>query len=392
MKVSFTNQNGELLAARLEVPKNSPVKAYAIFAHCFTCSKNLSAVRNIAKALTKSGFGVLRFDFTGLGDSEGDFENTNFSTNVNDLSAAAQFLTNQYLAPQLLIGHSLGGAAVLFAANKIKSIEAVVTIGAPFGPGHVSHLFDSSINQIEETGVAQVSIGGRPFTVRKQFLDDIATADIKSILKQLNKSILILHSPQDRIVEIENASKIYINAHHPKSFISLDGADHLLSDPNDSKYVGEVISAWASRYITFSEEQNNQNTQKRIAPVTVTINGSSYTTDILTADHHIIADEPIELGGNNLGPDPFKLLLSSLGACTAITLRMYINRKKWSVSSINIHLDSSKEEDTFVIHRSLEFTGDLDETQLKRLHEIANRCPVHKTLLHQIEIRNKDFK
>lgn len=387
MKVSFLNSNGEELAARLETPKTGSVKAYAIFAHCFTCSKNLNAVRNISRALIQAGFGVLRFDFTGLGDSEGDFKNTNFSTNINDLNSAANFLEKNYQSPQLLIGHSLGGAAVLFAANQIPSVEAIVTIGAPFGPDHVTHMFHGKMNEIQQTGKAQISIGGRPFEVKKQFIDDISSKNAAANLSQLKKALLIFHSPQDRIVEVDNASKIYVAANHPKSFVSLDGADHLLSDKEDSQYVGQVISSWASRYLSIEKEES-LTTKNSDAPVSVTINGEDYTTHIYTQDHHLIADEPIELGGKNLGPDPFKLLLASLGSCTAITLRMYINRKKWDISQIKIDLSSSKEDEIFIINRTLSFQGSIDEKQLARLHEIADRCPVHKVLTQKIEIRD----
>jgi len=388
MKVTFKNEQGLELSAKLELPKSNQAQAYAIFAHCFTCSKNLTAVRNIARSLTNRGFGVLRFDFTGLGDSEGSFAKTNFSTNINDIFAAADFLNSEYSAPKLLIGHSLGGAAVLFAGKEIESVEAIATIGAPFGPGHIKHMFENQIDQIESEGSATVQIGGRPFEVQKQFLEDIEKADTKAVLKELRKAILILHSPQDRIVHVDNASKIYSQAHHPKSFISLDGADHLLTDKNDSSYAGVVIGAWASRYISSLPDPNSHIANKEI-PVSVIINGNSYTSDIYTSSHHIIADEPEQLGGNDLGPNPFELLLSSLGSCTAMTLRMYINRKKWNVDEINVQLDSAKEDNMYVIFRSLIFKGDLDNDQINRLHEIADKCPVHKVLSNKIEVRNK---
>lgn len=247
-KVTFLNENGHALAARLELPENEPI-GYALFAHCFTCNKNLTAVRNIGKALNKAGIAVLRFDFTGLGESEGDFENTNFSSNVDDLISAANFLAENYEAPKILIGHSLGGAAVIFAANKIESVEAVATIGAPSDPKHVSHLFASSIQEIEEKGEARLSIGGREFNIQKHFLDDINDQNMANTLKNMKKPLLVMHSPQDTIVEIENAAIIFQAAWHPKSFISLDGADHLLSSQNDSMYVGKMVASWSSRYI-----------------------------------------------------------------------------------------------------------------------------------------------
>jgi len=249
-KLTFKNSTGETLSGRIEIPKDGEVKAYAIFAHCFTCNKNLSAVRNIARSLNEKGIAVLRFDFTGLGESEGDFADTNFSSNVQDLVSAADALEQQYEAPKLIIGHSLGGAAVIFASTKIPSIEAVATIGAPSSPDHVSHLFHGSISEIEANSEADVKIGGRDFKVKKQFLDDISSKNMKETLKKMKEPLIIFHSPQDNTVGIENASEIYSNAMHPKSFVSLDGADHLLTNSEDSIYVGEVIASWSKRYLS----------------------------------------------------------------------------------------------------------------------------------------------
>lgn len=248
-KVTFKNASGQILAARLEMPESNLPKAFALFAHCFTCNKNLTAVRTIGKTLTEKNIAVLRFDFTGLGESEGDFEHTNFSSNIEDLYSAAQFLKENYQAPSLLIGHSLGGAAVLFASANIPSVKAIATIGAPSNPEHVAHLFKNSIDEINTSGNALVSIGGREFTIQKHFLDDIQDKNIKHKLSEFRNSILIMHSPQDTTVGIENAAEIYKAAHHPKSFISLNGADHLLSNKKDSEYVGEIIATWADRYL-----------------------------------------------------------------------------------------------------------------------------------------------
>ena len=247
-KITFKNSNGIFLAAKLELPENEP-KAYAIFAHCFTCNKNLTAVRTIGKTLNEKNIAVLRFDFTGLGESEGDFENTNFSSNVEDLYSAAEYLELNYKAPSLLIGHSLGGSAVLYASANMPSIKAIATIGAPASPSHVSHIFKNSIEEINTSGKATVSIGGRPFTIKKQFMEDINSKNIHKSLEKFRDSLLILHSPQDTIVGIDNAAEIYKAARHPKSFISLNGADHLLSNKEDSKYVGNIIAIWADRYL-----------------------------------------------------------------------------------------------------------------------------------------------
>lgn len=247
-KIKFSNSTGHQLAAIIELPDAAEASGFAIFAHCFTCNKNLTAVKNIGRALTDNGIAVLRFDFTGLGESEGDFEDTNFSSNIEDLLYAANFLEYEYKAPAILIGHSLGGAAVIAASGRIKSVKAVATIGAPSSPGHVAHLFSSGLQDINTNGLAEVSIGGRSFTIKKQFLDDIEENRINKAVHEMRKPILILHSPQDKIVGIENAAQIYQSAMHPKSFISLDGADHLLSNNKDSIYAGKMIATWAKRY------------------------------------------------------------------------------------------------------------------------------------------------
>ena len=247
-KVSFTNQNGAKIGARLDQPEGEP-QAYALFAHCFTCNKNLNAVRNISGALTAAGIAVLRFDFTGLGESEGDFADTNFSSNVDDLIQAADFLAQEYEAPQLMIGHSLGGAAVLQAAGRVDSVQAVATIGAPCNPAHVTHLLQSALEEIESTGVAEVLLAGRPFTIKKQFLDDLAEQKMNAVIRGLKKPLLVCHSPIDNTVGVENAAHIFTNALHPKSFLSLDNADHLLMRESDATYAGQVIAAWAGRYV-----------------------------------------------------------------------------------------------------------------------------------------------
>ncbi len=395
-KITLQNKSGFSLSAKLELPATPP-RAFAIFAHCFTCTKNLSAVRNIAKTLNLSGFGVLRFDFTGLGDSEGDFADTNFSSNVEDLVAVSEFLEQEYEAPKLLIGHSLGGAAVLFASLQIPSIEAIATIGAPYGPDHVQHLFESSIEKIESEGSAEVKIGGRPFKVKKQFLDDINNKSIKETLESVNKALLIFHSPQDMTVTIDNARKMYQAAKHPKSFVSLDGADHLLSDKKDSIYVAEVIASWATRYVHHAD-YNPYSQKYDFGKVKVTLGPTGFASQIDTGEHLFIADEPTTIGGDDLGPTPYDLLLSSLGACTAMTLRMYTNRKEWDLDGIEVLLDHRKEEDPNdpkqkidIIERTIKFKGLEDEEKKKRLLQIAEKCPVHKTLTSTTKIITKNI-
>jgi len=387
-KVSFTNTEGKQLAARLEIPNNQEAHTYAVFAHCFTCNKNFSAVRNISRALVNKGIAVLRFDFTGLGDSEGSFEDTNFSSNVSDLIQAAKFLEENYKAPALLIGHSLGGAAVIFAASKIASVVAVSTIGAPSSPAHVKHLFKSNVEEINATGKAKVNIGGRDFTIKKDFIDDIESKPMNEVLKNLRKPYLVIHSPQDTIVGIENAKELYQYAHHPKSFISIDKADHLLSNNDDSTYVGNVIAGWAERYLDIPKRAP----LKTAHQVAVSIGNEGFTSEIVSGNHLLIADEPTDFGGNDFGPSPYDYVSSGLGACTAMTLRMYATRKKWDLQKVVVHVDYGKEhapdsenvsqsvEKIDVFKRNIELFGNLDEKQRQRLLEIANKCPVHKTL------------
>lgn len=394
-KIQFENNEGIKLSARLEMPLDGKAKAYAIFAHCFTCSKNLSAVINISRALILNQIAVLRFDFTGLGDSEGDFADSNFSSNVQDLEAAYNFLESNYEAPSIIIGHSLGGAAVLATAGSLPKIKAVVTVGAPSEPLHVQHLIQHGIEEIKEKGEAVISIGGRPFKMKEQFLLDLEKSDLRSLLKKLNKPLLILHSPQDEIVNVDNAKQIYQGASHPKSFVSLDGADHLLTRKQDSIYVGNMIATWASKYLEFEEEDELQ-TDKQVV---VSTGDEGFTTEIKAGNHRFLADEPKSVGGKDLGPNPYDLLVAGLGACTSMTMRMYAERKKWPLESVNVHLEHGKihekdcedcEDNNGAkidhIRKEIEMFGDLTEEQKARLLEIADKCPVHRTLHNQIKV------
>lgn len=397
IKLKFPNQDGEQLSAKLELPTDRRVRAYAIFAHCFTCSKNLIAVTHISRGLTSKGIAVLRFDFTGLGESEGEFEDTNFSSNVQDLIVAAEYLEENYGPAKMLVGHSLGGAAVLMAAAKLKNIEAITTIGAPSDPVHVKHLFQESIDEIKEKGEATVSLGGRPFTIKKQFVDDLAEYEKSDVIKTLKKPLLIMHSPQDDTVDVSNAEKIYTSAMHPKSFISLDGADHLLSNSEDAQYAGEVIAAWAARYVSF-EKVEELKTDEQVVVRNEAERGLQ--TEVMANGHFLLADEPKDVGGTNLGGTPYDLLVSALGTCTAMTIRMYANHKKWPLDEVKVHLtreklhseDAEKLEDKSkieTIDRYVELTGDLTEEQRKRILEIADKCPVHKTLTNGLTVHTK---
>ena len=395
-KIIFKNKNGQTLSGRLELPANQHPHSYAIFAHCFTCNKNLTAIKNIGRTLSTNGFGVLRFDFTGLGESEGEFSDANFSGNVDDLIAASDYLTANYQAPALLIGHSLGGAAALFAASQIDSIQAVATIAAPSDPEHVKHLLRSSIEEIEQNGKALVNIGGRDFTIKKQFLDDLEQRTLWATLKNLRKPLLIMHSPQDRIVGIKNAEEIYKAARHPKSFIALDGADHLLMHQNDSNYVGEIISSWAKRYLRTASPSQLPKTEHQVVASLDFEDG--FTTQMKVGNHYLIADEPTTSGGNDFGPSPHELVSAGLSACTAMTLQMYAKHKNWRIENVEVHTSHSKtvtssnkeneslsaSSDTF--QRKIKITGDFDKKQLNRLLQIAEKCPVHKTLRNSSEI------
>ncbi|MEW7278360.1 bifunctional alpha/beta hydrolase/OsmC family protein [Aquimarina sp. 2201CG1-2-11] len=394
-KVTFINSEGQTLSGRIELPVDQHPHNFVLFAHCFTCNKNLGAVRNISKSLTTRGFGVLRFDFTGLGESEGDFENTNFSGNVNDLIAASDFLANEYMAPSLLIGHSLGGAASIFAASKIDSIKAVATIGAPSNPVHVQHLLKSGIEEIETQGKATINLSGRDFTIKKQFLDDLKNKSLPDVAKNLGKALLIMHSPQDTTVHIHNAEEIYLAAKHPKSFVTLDGADHLLMRKEDSLYAGKVISEWSSRYIKKPETPALKSTYQVVASLRDT---GGFTTQMKVGSHYMLADEPENVGGNNFGPTPYEYVSAGLSACTAMTIKMYVARKGWDLKHIEVHTDYSKSYnvdfenaenpdakiDTF--KREIKLEGALDEKQITRILQIADKCPVHKTLHSKAQI------
>ena len=399
VKVHFENTRGDQLTGRLALPADQHPHNFAIFAHCFTCTKNLMAVRQISDALAREGFGVLRFDFTGLGESSGDFSQTNFSGNVGDLEAASDFLEKQYRAPSLLVGHSLGGAAVLMAASNLPSVQAVATLGAPSEPGHVTQLLRSSLEEIQSEGRAKVQIGGQGFTIENQFLDDLQAHALVEVVKNLGRALLILHSPQDQVVGIKNAEEIYLSARHPKSFVSLDGADHLLSSRSDALYAGKVIANWASRYVPWPKPEKIKSDPQVVARLE---QEDGYTTDLKVGNHYMIADEPVDFGGNDFGPSPYEWVSAGLSACTSMTLQMYARRKGWPLEAVETHTSYSKEHavdcadcetsskskiDTF--RREIRLIGPLDAVQKDRLMEIADRCPVHRTLDSVTEIKTK---
>ncbi len=398
-RVSFVGSQGDMLDARLDSPEATP-RAYALFAHCFTCSKNFIAASRISRALAKRGIAVLRFDFTGLGSSEGDFANTNFSSNVTDLVMAADYLREKFEAPQILIGHSLGGAAVLAAAAQIPESVAVATIGAPSEPTHVSKHFAEKVPQIEQQGEVEVNLSGRSFRIQRQFLEDIASHRMEGVIADLGRALLVFHSPGDDTVSIEHAQRIFQTAKHPRSFVSLDDADHLLTRREDAEYVAEVLASWATRYIPRPERAEAEDTEQGVVIVTETGEGK-YIERIQSGRHRLLADEPESVGGNDAGPGPYELLLASLGSCTAMTLRMYADHKQLPLERVIVRLRHEKihakdchdcetrEGRIDVIEREIELEGDLDETQRARMLEIADRCPVHRTLHGEIKVETR---
>ena len=382
--IQFAGAAGETLAGVLELPAGPP-RAHALFAHCFTCSKDIAAAVRVARALAEQGYGVLRFDFTGLGESEGDFAQTGFSSNVADLVAAAEHMASEGRAPALLVGHSLGGAAVLAAAPRIASVEAVATLAAPSDPQHVEHLLSASLETIQREGQAEVAIGGRPFTVRREFLEDVEGAKLETALKDLGAALLVMHSPVDKVVGIDHARRIYQAARGPKSFVSLDDADHLLSKRADARYAAGVLAAWASRYVP--DESAELPARRPAAGEALAEEvGSGYTTRLAVRGHDLHADEPAEVGGADRGPTPTEYLDLALGSCTTMTLRMYAGRKEWPLDRVTTRVTRKQEPtDTpgvkhTTFERVLEVEGDLTDEQRQRLLEIAEKCPVHRIL------------
>jgi uncharacterized OsmC-like protein/pimeloyl-ACP methyl ester carboxylesterase len=397
-KFDFRNAQGQTLAALLDRPDGA-TRAVALFAHCFTCGKDNKAARRIAEGLKLHGIAVLRFDFTGLGTSEGEFANTTFASNVDDLVAAADHLRKNLAAPAILIGHSLGGAAVLAAAHRIAEASAVVTINAPRDPAHIAGLLGDGAAEIGERGEVEVKLAGRPFRIRRALLDDIAEQNLTARIGTLRKALLVFHSPTDQIVGIENASHIFTSAKHPKSFISLTGADHLISHPSDAAYVANIIAAWAERYLNMAADvQPTDDTAPGTVVVRETRRGQ-FQQEIISGAHRLLADEPVKNGGLDSGLGPYDLLLAALGACTSMTLRLYADRKQLPLTRAQVRLRHNKihaadcaeceTKEGMIDHidRAITFEGALDAEQRARLMEIADKCPVHRTLKSEIDIR-----
>ncbi len=383
-KFTFAGHDGARLSGNLDLPAGTP-RATALFAHCFTCSKDFIASRRIARRLAENGIAVLRFDFTGLGHSEGEFANETFSSNMDDLIAAAKALRDHGMPPALLVGHSLGGAAVIAAASRIPEVHAVATIGAPADPAHVVHQFEDHREQIEREGEAQVTLAGRPFTIRKAFLDDIASATLDDRLATLGRALLVMHAPRDATVGVENASRLFVAARHPKSFVSLDDADHLLTRPADADYAADTIAVWASRYLP-PVAADSASPKAGIRSRELDTDGFLTGIDA-PRDRSIHADEPIRVGGTDKGLTPFELVGAGLGACTTMTMRMYANRKGWDAGAAHVDVTwEQKDRYDSTFRRTIHLAGDLTEDQRTRLIEIADRCPVHRMLEGTVRI------
>lgn len=394
-KLKIKNRNDIALNTSIDLPLEGKPKAYAIFAHCFTCNSNLNAVRNISLRLTEKGFAVVRFDFTGLGRSEGEFADSHFVSNIADLEDVNNYITEHYEAPQLLVGHSLGGSAAIVASANLENIKAVVTIGSPSSPAHTAQHFEGQADAIDADEV-EVRIAGRPFNINQNFIDNFKSVDVPEIVKTLKKPILIMHAPFDGVVSIENAHELYHNAYHPKSFVSLDNADHLLSKSADSKYVGTLIASWAQRYVAMEEEETLDTKGEQVVGHLDLVE-DNFTTTIQTKNHTLTADEPKSFGGDDLGAAPYELLNASLAACTAMTLKLYAERKKWDLKEVFVYLSHSKKHTDDMgnevyldnIQKKLKFVGDLDDKQKERLKQIASKCPVHKTIIGEVVIETE---
>lgn len=389
-KVEFPGHDGAMLAGRFDRPAGQ-IRAFALFAHCFSCSKDILAASRLAGRLAEHGIATLRFDFTGLGHSDGDFANTNFSSNVADLVAALTYLRQRGEAASLLIGHSLGGPAVLLAAAQNDGVRAVATINAPSDVAHVTDRFGDQLRAIEEEGAAEVFLAGRSFTIKRQFLEDVRSVRVLDAVSNLKKPVAILHSPLDAEVSIDHATHLFVAAKHPKSFISLDDADHLLTRKEHALYAADTIAAWSARYLDMDKKRLPR-PKGAEGVYAVEEAGAPYTVQMTTRTHDLIADEPPGLGGADRGPTPYELLCAALASCTAITVRMVADRKQIPLTSVEMEVDHAKVapegggDKMDVFTRRITLHGDLSDDQRAYLMDIADKCPVHRTLHGEVKV------
>lgn len=397
-RVSFKARDGKSIAGRLDRPLG-PIRCFALYAHCFTCTKDILSATRICRFLAENGIATLRFDFRGLGDSEGDFSQTTFTDNVEDILSAYDFMQREYKIPEILIGHSLGGTTALVAASKLKEIKAVVTINSPCHPIHVKRHFVDVEDEILWSGAGDVMIQGRPFKLQREFFDDLEKQDMKEVFKNLDAALLVLHSPNDETVNVKNANYIFSMARHPKSFIALDGVDHLITKEPDARYVAQVIHAWASRYALLYNDKKMPNIEGQV--MVLESGEGKFREEIYMGVHKMIADEPPSVeGGQGSGPSPYDILLASLGACTAMTMRMYADYKKLPAYHARVNLThrkihgedcadcEHKEGRIDIIDREIVLEGDLSAAQRQSLLEIAEKCPIHRTLLGEVKIKS----
>jgi uncharacterized OsmC-like protein/pimeloyl-ACP methyl ester carboxylesterase len=402
--VRFTGADGTPRSGRLHLPAGRP-RAWALFAHCFACVEDLRPALRIAECIAERGIGVLRFDFTGLGaGDEEDAQDAAPACNVDDLVAAADFLADNQEAPQVLVGHSLGGAAAIAAAHRLQvrsgAVRAVATLGAPAGSAHIARLLRAEREEVEQVGEGEVELEGKPFWIKAELLRDLERPSLVDTLPAMRTAFLFCHAPRDAVVPVEHARLLFDAAKHPKSFLSLDESDHLLSRPDDAAYAGTVIGAWASRYVQPSAQAD---AEERVENQVVVRGGAEGLAQDIRAGHHRLrADEPVAYGGQDTGPGPYDLLLAALGSCSAMTVKLYAARKGWPVEAVTVtldherrHVDDCREcEDEPPrkldhIDKGVTIEGELSTDQLDRLVEISDRCPVHRTLQSEIRIATR---